>query len=124
MTVPEKGSVLSGALWMFFLSLCLFWLPVLGPLLAGIVGGKKAGNLGNAIMAVFAPGLVAGVLLFLVAAGLTGVPLIGAVAGSGAFVLSLAHIGPPCWERLLEDPSPNIGSACRTLGEHHEKLYG
>ena len=94
MTVPEKESVLSGALWMFFLSLCLFWLPFLGPLVAGIVGGKKAGNLRNAIMAVFVPGLAAGVLLFLVAAGLTGVPLIGAIAGSGAFVLSLAHSGP------------------------------
>ena len=94
MTDQKKGSIMSGVIWMFLLSLCLFWLPFLGPLLAGIVGGKKAGGLGNAIAAVFLPGLVVGVLLFLIASSLTGIPLIGAIAGSGAFLLSLAHIGP------------------------------
>jgi hypothetical protein len=88
------GSVLRGALWMFVISLLLFWLPVAGSLIAGVVGGKKSGGVGSAIMAVFFPGIVIGVLLFVLATTLTGLPLIGAVAGAGGFVLSLAHIGP------------------------------
>jgi hypothetical protein len=79
---------------MFIISLLLFWLPVVGSLIAGLVGGKKSGGVGPAIMAVFVPGIVIGVLLFVLATSLTGLPLIGAFAGAGGFALSLAHIGP------------------------------
>jgi len=89
-----KGSVLRGVLWMFLISILLFWLPVAGSLIAGVVGGKKSGGVGPAIVAVFVPGIVIGVLLFFLATSLTGLPLIGAFAGAGGFVLSLAHIGP------------------------------
>lgn len=30
---------------MFILSILLFWLPLIGPLVAGFVGGRKAGTL-------------------------------------------------------------------------------
>jgi hypothetical protein len=79
---------------MFFISLLLFWLPVLGPLIAGVVGGKKAGGVGAAIVAVFLPGILFGIVLFLLASGLSGIPLLGAIAGAGGFALSLVHIGP------------------------------
>lgn len=90
----RPGSVGSAMLWMFVLSLLLFWLPIFGPLIAGFVGGRKAGSLGDAILAVVLPGIVIGVALFLLASVLTGVPLFGFVAGAGGFVLALAHIGP------------------------------
>jgi len=90
----KKGSIGAGIFWMFLISLLLFWLPVIGPLLAGIVGGKKAGGVSPAIAAVFLPGIVFGVALFALASSLTGIPLLGAIAGAGGFVLSLAHIGP------------------------------
>ena len=90
----KKGSIPAGIIWMSIISLLLFWLPVLGPLLAGLVGGKKSGGVGNAITAVFLPGIIFGILLFVLASTLTGIPLIGAVAGTGGFILSLAHIGP------------------------------
>lgn len=90
----KKGSVLSGIIWMSIISLLLFWLPVLGPLLAGLVGGKKSGGVGNALIAVFLPGILFGILLFALASALTGIPLIGAIAGLGGVILSLAHIGP------------------------------
>jgi hypothetical protein len=79
---------------MFVLSVLLFWLPILGPLIAGFVGGRKAGGVGNAIVAVILPGVVFGVVLFLLASMLTGIPILGFLAGAGGTVLALAHIGP------------------------------
>ena len=55
------------------ISLLLFWLPLFGPLVAGFVGGRKAGGVGNAIVAVFLPGIVFGVVLFAIASSLSGV---------------------------------------------------
>src|SRR5712691_1772323 len=90
----RKGSVLSGMIWMALLSLLLFWLPVIGPFVAGVVGGKKSGGVAAAIAAVFLPGILFGVLLFVFGSVLTGLPIFGFVAGMGAFALSLVHVGP------------------------------
>ena len=94
MSQEAKGSITGGIFWMFLISLLLFWLPVIGPFLAGIVGGKKAGGIGSAIAAVFLPGIIFGILLFALASTLSGLPLIGAIAGAGGIALSLVHIGP------------------------------
>ena len=94
MSSKKEGSIGSAIVWMFVISVLLFWLPVLGPLLAGFVGGKKAGGIGGAIIAVFLPGIVAGIILFVLASAMTGLPIIGAVAGMGGVALSLIHIGP------------------------------
>lgn len=90
----HKGSVGSGIFWMFFLSILLFWLPVIGPFLAGFVGGKKAGGVGGALTAVLIPVLVLAILLFALGTWISGVPLLGAIAGAGGFVLVLIEIGP------------------------------
>jgi len=79
---------------MFFLSLLLFWLPVLGPFTAGLIGGRKTGGIFNAILAVLAPSFVIGVLLFALATVVTHLPLIGLVAGIGGTVIALSHVGP------------------------------
>ena len=93
--MPEhKGSIGAAIGWMFIISILLFWLPVLGPLIAGFVGGKKAGGVGAAIVAVFLPGIVFFVVLFLLAASLVGIPLIGIAAGAGGLMLSVIHVGP------------------------------
>ena len=42
MATENKGSITIAILWMLFISVLLFWLPVIGPLIAGLVGGKKA----------------------------------------------------------------------------------
>ena len=90
----REGSVLRGMIWMFVLSVLLFWLPVAGPLIAGFVGGRKSGSLGNAVLAVLLPGVVFGVILFFMASLLTGIPLVGAMAGAGGLALGFAHVGP------------------------------
>ena len=93
--MPEhKGSIGAAIGWMFIISILLFWLPVLGPLIAGFVGGKKAGGVGAAIVAVLLPGIVYFVVLFLLAASLVGIPLIGVAAGAGGLMLSVIHVGP------------------------------
>lgn len=81
---------------MFLLSILLFWLPFIGPLVAGFVGGRKAGTLGNAILAVFLPTVIFGVALFFLASFLTGLPLFGVLAGAGGFALAAAHVDRFC----------------------------
>jgi len=92
--VAGKGSLWSAMLWMFLLSLLLFWLPLLGMFIAGLVGGRKAGSVGTAMLAVFLPGLLVAGLMFLLATALTGMPLLGAIAGLGAGVLIVANVLP------------------------------
>jgi len=79
---------------MVLLSLLLFWLPVVGPLVAGIVGGQKAGSVSAALFAAVLPALLFGLALFALATSLTGVPLLGVLAGAGGLILALSHIGP------------------------------
>jgi hypothetical protein len=94
MRKEKKGSITGAILWMIIISILLFWLPVLGPLIAGIVGGKKAGGVGSALAAVILPAVIFGVLLFVLVSTISGLPLIGAVAGAGGVVLALSHVGP------------------------------
>lgn len=90
---PE-GSIFFGMIWMLFISLLLFWLPLFGPLIAGIVGGKKSGGVMAGMMAALLPAIVGGGLLFVFGSALTGIPIIGMIAGAGVFVLLLAGVGP------------------------------
>ena len=90
----EEGNLTSAILWMFFLSILLFWIPVFGPLIAGVVGGKRAGDVGTAILAVFLPGILVGVAAFAFASVLSGVPVVGIMAGLGGMSLALVNIGP------------------------------
>lgn len=93
--MPEsEGSITSGMLWMLFISILFFWLPLIGPLIAGIVGGKKAGGIGAAIMAVFLPGIIVGVGAFALASILSGLPAFGMVAALGGVTLALMNVGP------------------------------
>jgi len=90
----KRGSISSAIFWMFFISLLLFWLPILGSFIAGLVGGKKAGGVGAAIGSVFLPAIIFGFILFTIATSISGLPLIGAIAGTGGAILALSHIGP------------------------------
>ena len=89
-----KGSLGRAMVWMFVLSLLLFWLPLIGMFIAGLVGGRKAGGVGTAILAVLLPGVVVAGLMFFLATALTGMPLLGAIAGFGTGVLIVANVGP------------------------------
>ena len=90
----RPGSIPAAILWMFVLSILLFWLPFIGPLIAGFVGGRKAGSLGNAILAALLPGFIVGAIFFFFASLLTGLPLFGVLAGLGGLALACIHFGP------------------------------
>jgi len=96
--VTRRGSIPQAMAWMVGLSIALFWVPLVGSLIAGFVGGRKAGGLARALAAVFLPG----VALFLVTVLLSGllgwIPIIGqlvsVVAGLGAWALGFVNVIP------------------------------
>jgi hypothetical protein len=90
----EKGGLARAMAWMFVLSLLLFWLPLLGMFIAGLVGGRKAGSVGTALVAVLLPAAVVAGVMFLLATALTGMPVLGVIAGFGAGVLVVANVVP------------------------------
>lgn len=87
----EKGSLTMAIIWMAVISLLLFWLPLLGPLIAGLVGGKTAGSPGRGLLAAILPAAVLSVMLLAIGTALTGLPVIGAIASAGLFVLIIVQ---------------------------------
>ncbi len=83
----DQGSILAGMFWMIIISLLLFWLPGIGSLIAGIVGGKQAGGVGAGILAALLPGVIIAVALLVGGTMLTALPLVGALlAGIGGLI--------------------------------------
>ncbi|MGE5093069.1 MAG: hypothetical protein ACM3OH_12960 [Bacillota bacterium] len=93
-TRARPGNLWSGMNWMAGLSLLLFWLPVVGPMIAGVVGGWKAGDLRRALLAVFLPAVGTGILVALGIGWLTHLAFWGFLAGLGGLVLALLNVGP------------------------------
>jgi len=94
MAEAKNGSMIMGMIWMFVISLLLFWLPAFGPLIAGIVGGKVAGGVVSGILAALLPGILLSVALFVGGTMLTALPVIGAVIAGGGLLLYVFYIPP------------------------------
>ncbi len=94
MAETKDGSMIMGMIWMFVISILLFWLPAFGPLIAGIVGGKIAGGVGSGMMAALLPGIFIAVALFVGGTVLTALPVIGAMIAGGGFLLYVFYIPP------------------------------
>ena len=90
----RKRRLFAAMNWMAGLSLALFWLPGIGPLAAGLVGGWKAGSVRTAIAAAFLPAVLNAVLAGVGVAYLTQWIGWGLLAGLGAAVWALTGIGP------------------------------
>jgi len=95
--------------WMGGLSLLLFWIPVIGPLVAGFVGGTKAGSIGRAVVAVFLPALLTGLLAFAGVTYLTDWYVWGVLAGLGGVVFSLLNIVPLLGGAVLGGLAAHLG---------------
>lgn len=86
----SRGSILSGAFWMLLLSALLFWLPALGQLIAGYVGGKKAGGVFAGLIAGILPAIIIGGGILTLSTSMD-LPIIGAVLGGAATLIVLAY---------------------------------
>ncbi len=91
--MAEKGSVSAAIFWMCVIGVLLCWLQFFGPLIAGFVGGKKAGGVGNALTAVFLPCILIGAGVFVFFTMVTFNPLVGLVASIGMGMLIILNIG-------------------------------
>lgn len=94
MAEDSSGSILMGMIWMFIISLLLFWLPGIGSLIAGVVGGKQAGGVFAGLMAAMLPGIVVALGLFFAGTMLTALPVIGALLAGGGLLLYVLYIPP------------------------------
>ncbi len=88
------GSIIAASFWMLLLSLLLIWLPGVGPLIAGIVGGKLAGSAMRGLLAALLPGVIISVALLFGGTLLTGIPVVGAFFAGGTLLIYLICIAP------------------------------
>lgn len=75
---------------MLVLSLALFWLPVLGPLIAGGVGGRMAGSAGRGVLLALLPAVATAAVIVLTL-GAFDLPVLGTVAGLGVAIVVLVQ---------------------------------
>ncbi|MBD3170093.1 MAG: hypothetical protein GF307_11465 [candidate division Zixibacteria bacterium] len=89
--VKRQSSLTAAFLWMFFISILLFWLPVLGPFIGGLVGGKKAGSVGRGFMASLLPALVIALFLIFITGSFV-LPPVAAVVGGAIIIVYIANL--------------------------------
>ncbi|MCZ6758981.1 MAG: hypothetical protein O7D29_01205 [Gemmatimonadetes bacterium] len=90
----RRKHVLKASVTMVGLSVLLFWLPIIGPFIAGYFGGRKAGGVGPAVIAVFLPSLVLGAITILLGWLLTAIPIVGGLFGLAKGLVSAMQIAP------------------------------
>ena len=78
--VRDDDSIATASLWMVGLAILLGWIPIVGPAIAGYVGGRKAGSPGRGVIAGIIPAVVLGAIIAIVLA-LFDLPLIGTLTG-------------------------------------------
>ncbi|MCB1552866.1 MAG: DUF1566 domain-containing protein [Xanthomonadales bacterium] len=79
---------------MTVLVILLFFLPLLGPLIAGLVGGRKSGNFTNAVLAAMLPSFCIALVLLAFASTVSSLPLVGAIASWGSLVVAFSGSAP------------------------------
>jgi hypothetical protein len=71
---------------MLILAILLSWVPILGPLVAGFVGGRMIGDEKRALGVALIPAVLLAIVLWAVLAAFE-LPVLGAVAGFAALVV-------------------------------------
>ena len=96
--VARRGSIPQAMAWMIGLSVALFWIPLVGSLIAGFVGGRKAGGIGEGVIAALLPGVILLLTSILLGSLLGWIPIIGQlvgwILGLGAWVLGFVNVIP------------------------------
>lgn len=95
-TAPRKGtggSLLRAGGLMALLALLLSWLPLIGPLIAGVVGGREARTPSRALLVAVLPAVLLAVVVGWILTAFE-LPILGAIAGIGTFVLVVIQLAP------------------------------
>lgn len=77
---------------MILISILLCWLPGVGGFIGGLVGGKVAGGVGASLIAWLLSSILLAVLLTVAGTALSGMILIGALAGFSGLMLGTIDI--------------------------------
>ncbi|HUH08000.1 MAG TPA: hypothetical protein VML96_09355 [Egibacteraceae bacterium] len=88
-----EGSFGEAVAWMVGLSILLMWIPVVGPLVAGFVGGRRAVTVGKAVGAALVPAILLAVLAVVLFVAF-GLEIVGFVAGAGVLIFMLVESIP------------------------------
>lgn len=75
----REHNIISGMWYVFILSCLLWWLPVFGQMIAGYIGGRKAGTPIKGVFVAVIPVFI--ILLLMVGVDLGLLPFLGALAG-------------------------------------------
>ncbi len=67
MKKSREGYLIEGLFWMYTISMFVFWVPVLGGLTAGVVGGRVVGRAKGALEVSIVPATIFGVILMILA---------------------------------------------------------
>jgi hypothetical protein len=89
----NRGSLMRASTIMMVGSFLLSWIPVLGPLAAGVLGGREAGTPVRAVGVAVVPALLLGVFVGVMLA-VFDLPVLGAVAGVGIAVVVIVQLAP------------------------------
>lgn len=76
----DKDSIAVASLIMTGLAILIGWIPIVGPAVAGYIGGRKAGSPGRGFVAGLIPAVIVGILVVMILA-LFDLPIIGTVTG-------------------------------------------
>ena len=76
----DRDSITIASLIMVGLAILIGWIPIVGPAIAGYVGGRKAGSPGRGFVAGLIPAVIVGILVGVILA-LFDLPIIGTVTG-------------------------------------------
>ncbi|HNZ59906.1 MAG TPA: hypothetical protein PKH48_00520 [Methanofastidiosum sp.] len=60
------GNILKSSLWMVLLTILMIWAPIVGPIVSGIVGGKRSRGVKNAIAAFSLCALIVFIILLVI----------------------------------------------------------
>ncbi len=107
----KEHNILTGMWYVFILSCLLWWLPVFGQMIAGYLGGRRAGSPIKGVMVAIIPVFVIMLLL------------VGMDAGMFPFLASLAAV-PGMMINGLSGISPSAGSYLGGIFESLEPLVG
>ncbi len=83
--IRKERPILAGTFYVFFISMLLWWIPLFGQMIAGYIGGRKAGGPFKGILVTIIPALI--MIALLACFDLGFLPFLGAVFAFPSFMI-------------------------------------